>query len=112
MRVYPLEAFDQVGDLRRDGAELPPIGSWFGNQGFETTFAVAEHPVEQTIDRNRRPFGIGEIVVTGGNLPSAPREFPRRKAEFQNQRRNEAVTKQGDFLRFASTWKVCRQGLC
>lgn len=61
---------------------------------------LTEYPIEQTIDGNRRPSGIGEIVVTTGNLPSAPCQFPRRKAEFQNQRRNEAVAKQRDFLGF------------
>lgn len=91
--VCPLEAFDQFGDLRRDGAGVPPVVSWFGNQGIETTLVVSEYPVEQTIDGNRRPSGIGEIVDTTGNLPSAPRQLPGRKGEFQNQRRNEAVAK-------------------
>jgi len=101
MRVFALQAFDQVGELRGNGARLTAILPRFGGQGLEAIGAVAERPIQQRIDGNRNAFGIGDVVVTGGNLLSAAGEFSAGK-RFQNQRRNYAVSKQGEFSALAS----------
>ena len=79
MRVFAFQAFDQVGELRGDGARLAAVLARFGGQGIEAAVAIAERPLEQRIDRNRNPLGIGNVVLTGGNLLSAAGEFTAGK---------------------------------
>src|SRR5271165_7368057 len=97
--VFAFEAFDEAGELRGEGARLAAVLAWFGGQGLETVGAVAEGPIEQGIDGNGNAFGIGDVVVTGGDLLGAAGEFTARQG-FQNQRRNYAVSKQGEFFSF------------
>src|SRR5438309_11214853 len=59
MRVLALEAFDEAGQLRRNGAELTTVLAWFGGERLEAAVAVAQRPIQQRIDANRRPFRIG-----------------------------------------------------
>ena len=75
MRIFALETFDQRGELRGDGARLPAVLARFGGQGFEAAAAIAERPLEQGIDRNRNPLGIGNVVLTGGKLFGAAGEL-------------------------------------
>ena len=77
MRVFAFETFDQVGELRGDGARLSAVLARFGGQGFEAAVAIAERPLQQGIDGNRNALGIGNVVVTGGNLLGAAGEFDR-----------------------------------
>ena len=79
MRILALEAFDQVGELRSDGARLTAVLARFGGQGIEAAAAIAERPLEQGIDRNGNPLGIGNVVLAGGNLLRAAGEFTAGK---------------------------------
>ena len=76
MRVFAFQTFDQVGELRGDGARLAAVLARFRGQGIEAAAAIAERPLEQSIDGNRNPLGIGNVVLTGGNLLGAAGEFP------------------------------------
>ena len=87
MRVFALEAFDQIGELRRDGARLPAILPRLRRQSFEAAVAVAECPFQQRIDRNGGPFGMRNLEVAGGDLLGAAGEFATRQ-RFQHQRRD------------------------
>jgi hypothetical protein len=79
MRVLALEAFDETGQLRVDGARLTTVLARFGSQRFETAVAVAQRPIQQRIDGNRRPFRMGDVVVASGDLLGAAREFAAGK---------------------------------
>ena len=46
MRVLALEAFDEIGELRGDGAGLPAVLPRLGRQRLEAPVAVAERPVQ------------------------------------------------------------------
>src|SRR5439155_10274230 len=81
------------------GARLAAVLARFGRQGLEAAGAVAERPIQQGIDGNRNAFGIGNVVMTGGNLLGAAGEFSARKS-FEHQRGHEAVSKQGEFFSF------------
>jgi len=87
MRVLALEAFDEAGQLRGDGAGLSAVLARLGSQRFETAVAVAQRPIEQCIDANRRPFRMGDVVVAGGDLLGAACEFAAGKT-FDHQRRD------------------------
>ena len=69
----------------------------FAQQGGAGT--VAERPIQQRIDGNRNTFGIGDVVVTGGNLLGAAGEFSAGQS-LEHQRGHEAVSKQGEFFSF------------
>ncbi len=99
MRVLALEAFDETGQLRGDGAGLSAVLARLGSQRFETAVAVAQRPIQQRIDGNRRPFRMGDVVVAGGDLLSAAREFATGKT-FNYQRRDQSVAKQRQFFGF------------
>jgi Transposase C of IS166 homeodomain len=99
MRVFAFEAFDEAGQLRGDGAGLATVLARFGSQRFEAAVAVAPGPIQQGIDGNRRAFRIGEVVVAGGNLLSAVREFAAGKS-LDHQRRDHAITEEGEFFGF------------
>ena len=68
-------------------------------QGFEAAVAIAERPIQQRIHRNRSAFGMRNLVVAGGDLLGAAREFAAGQ-RFQHQRRDQPVTEQGDFFGF------------
>src|SRR6266568_3925056 len=46
MRVLALEAFNEAGQLRCDGAGLTAVLARFGSQRFEATVAIAHGPVQ------------------------------------------------------------------
>jgi hypothetical protein len=79
MRIFAFQSFDQVGELRSDGARLAAVLAGFGGEGIEAAAAIAERPLEQSIDRNRYALGIGNVVLAGGNLLSAAGEFTAGK---------------------------------
>jgi hypothetical protein len=79
MRIFTLQAFDQVGELGSDGARLTAVLARFGGQGIEAAAAIAERPLEQSIDRNGYALGIGDVVLAGGNLLGAAGEFTAGK---------------------------------
>ena len=87
MRVFAFEAFNETGQLRGDGAGLATVLTRFGSESLEATVAVAPRPIQQCIDGNRCPFRIGDVVVAGGDLLSAAREFTARKS-LDHQRRD------------------------
>ena len=99
MRVFAFEAFDEAGQLRGDGARLAAVLARFGGQRLEAAGAVAPRPIQQRIDGNRGAFGIGDVVVAGGNLLSAAGEFAARKS-FDHQRGDRAVAEQSEFFGF------------
>ena len=99
MRIFAFEAFDEVGELRGDGARLAAILAGLRRQGFEAAVAVAQRPIQQRIDGNGGAFGIGDVVVAGGDLFGAAGEFAARQ-RFQHQRRDQAVAEQGEFFGF------------
>ena len=80
MRVFALEAFDQAGQLRGDGARLAPVLARLGSERLEAAVAVAPGPIQQRIDGDRRALRIGDVEVAGGNLLSAAREFTAGKS--------------------------------
>ena len=98
MRVFAFETFDEVGQLRGQGARLAAVLARFGSQGLEAAGAVAERPIQQRIDGNRSAFGIGDVVVTGGNLLGAAGEFAAGKG-FEHQRRNQRRIETGRVFR-------------
>ena len=99
MRVFAFEALDEAGQLRGDGAGLATVLARFGSERFEAAVAVAPGPIQQGIDGNHRAFRIGEVVVAGGNLLSAVREFAAGKS-LDHQRRDHAITEEGEFFGF------------
>ena len=80
MWVFALEAFDEGGQLRGDGARLAPVLTRLGGERLEAAMAVAPRPIQQGIDGNRRAFRIGDVEVAGGNLLSAAREVTAGKS--------------------------------
>ena len=78
MGIFALEASDEVGQLRCDGARLAAISAYFGSEGFEPAAAIALNPNEERVDRNRPACGIGNVVKTRGNLFGASRELSAR----------------------------------
>ncbi len=97
MRVLALQPFDQIGELRGDGAGLSPVLPRLGRQSFEAAVAIAERPFQQRIDGNGGALGAGNLVVASGDLLGATGEFAARQ-RFQHQRRDQPVAKQGDFF--------------
>src|SRR5208283_1873967 len=77
MRVLTLETFDEAGQLRSDGAGLSAVLARLGCQCLETTVAVAQRPIEQRIDGNRRSFRMGDVVgaaaISWARRVSSPR---------------------------------------
>ena len=99
MRVFAFEAFDQVGELRGNGAGLAAVLARLGSQGLEAAVAVAERPIQQRIDGNRGALGIGDVVVAGGDLLGAAGEFAAG-SDSKHQRGDQPVAEQGDFFGF------------
>src|SRR5271157_5472251 len=99
MWVFAFEAFDEAGELWGQGARLAAVLPRFGRQGLEAAGAIAKRPIQQRIDGNGNAFGIGDGVVTGGNLLGAAGEFSAGQS-FEHQRSHEAVSKQGEFFSF------------
>lgn len=79
MRVFAFQAFDQAGQLRRDGARLTAVLTRFGGQGLEAAVAVALGPLQQRVDGDRTALGIRDVILPGGNFLGAASEFPARK---------------------------------
>jgi len=50
---------DEAGQWLGDGAELATVLARFGGQRLEAAVAVAQRPIQQRIDGNRRPFRTG-----------------------------------------------------
>src|SRR5208283_4622242 len=99
MRVLTLETFDEAGQLRSDGAGLSAVLARLGCQCLETTVAVAQRPIEQRIDGNRRSFRMGDVVGAGSDLLGAAREFAAGKT-FNYQLRDQPEAKQSQFFGF------------
>ncbi len=99
MRVLAFEAFDEVGELRVMARDWPRSWRGLGASASKPPRAIAQRPIQQGIHRNRSAFGIGNVVVAGGNLLGAAREFAAGQG-FEHQRRNQAVAKQGEFFGF------------
>src|SRR2546430_16705919 len=99
MRILALEAFDETGQLRSDGAGLSTVLARLGSQCFETTVAVAQRPIEQRIDGNRRSFRMRDVVGAGSDLLGAARVFTAGKT-FNDQRRVQSVTNMSQFFGF------------
>src|SRR6185369_14017087 len=89
--VFAFEAFDEAGQLRGDGAGLPPVLTRLGSQRLEAAMAVAPRPIQQRIDGNRRAFRVGDVVVAGGNLLSAAGEFAAGQS-LDHKRGDHAIT--------------------
>jgi hypothetical protein len=53
--------------------------------------------MQKRIDTEGSAFGIRDVVLAGGDLPGAPREFSAGK-DLKHERRNQPVAEQGDFL--------------
>jgi len=99
MWVFALEAFDEAGQLWCDGARLATVLARFGGEGLEAAVAVARRPVEQRIDRDGAAFRIGDVVVAGGNLLGAAREFAAGQ-RLQHEWRDQTIAEQGNFFGF------------
>jgi len=90
MGIFAFETFDEIGQLRRDGARLPAVLARLGGQGFKAPGAVAQCPVQQGIDGDRSALRAGDLVMAGGDLQGAPGEFAPWQ-RFQHQGRDQAV---------------------
>jgi hypothetical protein len=99
VRIFALEAFDQIGELRGDGARLSPVLPGLRRQGFEAAVAVTERPFQQRIHGDRGAFGMRDLVVAARDLLGAPREFAAGQ-RFQHERRDQSIAEQGDFFGF------------
>ena len=77
MRVFALEAFDESGQLRGDGAWLTAVLARFGSESFETAVAVAFGPFQQRVDGDGAAARIGDVVGARGDLFGAAGEFRR-----------------------------------
>src|SRR5438477_11370296 len=77
-----IEAIGKNNKRRRspDGAGLSAVLARLGSQRFETAVAVAQRPIEQCIDGNRRPFRMGDVVGAAGDLLGPAREFAAGKS--------------------------------
>jgi hypothetical protein len=78
MRVFAFEAFDEVGQLRRDAAGLTTVLARLGSECLEASAAIPCGPVQQRVYRNGVTFGIRDLVLAGSDLPRAAREFAAR----------------------------------
>src|SRR4029077_9223784 len=99
MRIFALEAFDETGQLWSDGAGLSTVLARLGSQGLETAVAIAQRPIEQCIDGNRRSFRMRDVVGAGGDLLGAAREFTAGKT-LDDQGCDQPVAKQRQFFGF------------
>ena len=90
MRVFALETFDEAGQLGGHGARLAAVLARFRSEGLEAAIAITRRPVEQRIDRDGAAFGIGNVVVAGGDLLGTAREFAACE-RFEHQRRDQEV---------------------
>src|SRR5256885_17155708 len=97
MRILALEAFDETGQLRSDGAGLSTVLARLGSQCFETTVAVAQRPIEQRIDGNRRSFRMRDVVGAGSDFLGAARAFTAGET-FNDQRRDQPEAKRRQFF--------------
>src|SRR5215469_3586581 len=97
MWVLAFQAFDQFGQLGWNDTRLPAIASLFPSQGWNATAAIAQHPIEQGVNRKRSALGVGDLVLARGDLLSPPREFTVRQ-HLQNQRSDNPIAEQGDFF--------------
>jgi hypothetical protein len=75
MWVFPLEAFDLVGDLRRNRAVLSAVLVGLGNQQLGATVTIPPRPFQERVDRDGVAFGVGDVVVAGGYLFGAARKL-------------------------------------
>src|SRR2546430_5395261 len=87
MRILALEAFDETGQLRSDGAGLSTVLARLGSQCFETAVAIAQRPIEQCINGNRRSFRMRDVVGAGSDLLGAARSqrSEEHTSELQSQ---------------------------
>jgi len=46
MRVFALQAFDEIGELRCNRARLSAVLPGLGREGVEAAIAIAERPVQ------------------------------------------------------------------
>jgi hypothetical protein len=81
--VLALEAFDEVGELGRDGARLAAVLARLRRERLETAVAIAQCPVQQRVHGNRRALGSGDLVLAGGDLLGAASQFAAGQC-FQN----------------------------
>ena len=71
MRVLAFEAFDEIGELRRDGAGLSAVLTRFGRQRFEAAVAaIAQRPIQQRVHRDLAAGGMRECRRGGRRSPA------------------------------------------
>jgi len=63
MRVFALEAFDQSGQLRGDGAWLAAVLARLGSESSEAAVAVALGPFQQRVNGDGAAARIGDVVL-------------------------------------------------
>ena len=97
VRVLAFEAFDEVGELRRDGAGLPAVLARLRSESFEAAVAIAKRPIQQSVDRNACALGERNLVMASGNLLRTAGEFAAGQ-RLQNEACDQAVTEQRDFF--------------
>src|SRR5580700_2931284 len=97
MWVLAFQAFDQLRQLWCNDTRLPAIAALFGSQGGKAPATIAQRPIEQGVDRKRSALGVGDLILTSGDLFGPAREFTARQ-HLQNQRSDESIAKQGDFF--------------
>jgi hypothetical protein len=97
MRVFALEAFDQVGELWRNNTGFAAVLPWLRRQGLKTAVAVTHSPMEKRIEAERSTLGIRDVVLAGYDLAGAPGEFPVGK-DLDHKWCNKAIAKQSNFF--------------
>lgn len=99
VRVLALEPFNQFGRGGGDGACLPTILPGFGDQARKSVLAIAARPLQHGFRTHRAAAGMRDVILARGDLLSASGEFAARQG-FQDQRRDDAITEEGDFFGF------------
>ena len=79
VRVLAFQPFDQLGQLRGEGARLPAVASGLRRQGGKTTTAIAQRPIEQGIDGEGAALGIRDVIATRSNFLRPAGELSTRK---------------------------------
>jgi hypothetical protein len=75
MRVLAFEPFNEGGGFRRHGAGLSAVLTRFGRQRGQAVAAIAQRPIQQRVDRDLAPGGMGNVVEAGGEFLRAACEF-------------------------------------
>ena len=79
MGVLAFQQFDQLGQLRGEGTQLPAVASGLRHQGGKTTTAIAQRPIEHGIDGEGAALGIRDLIATRSNFLCPSSELSTRK---------------------------------